>query len=453
MKEQVQKTFEALFALEDIREVLREALPTGPGPDEERAIREGVARVRAILDDLEAGTGTPAVTKIAGSLDIRNREEAYINIQPIQAAGRLTLEARKALIAYGDGYSTCDACRKPFRLDKITKPPIAAFHEDLARFLNMDVVRVVPGARRGFQAVASTLVEKGDPVLVSSLAHYTEFLAVEGAGGVVKEVGLSKQNLVTPDATAEKIEDVRRETGRNPALIMIDHVDYQFGNVHDVAGIAKIAHQYDIPVLVNGAYSVGIMPVDGKALGADFVVGSGHKSMAAPAPSGLLATTEEHAGRVFRTTQVKGDVTGRTFGIKEVEMMGCTLMGVTVVGMMASFPHVRERVQHWEAEVAHSQAVVDALLSIEGTKVLSDSPRKHTLTRIDTRESFDAVAQQHKKRGFFLSSDLKKRGITGVIPGSTKVWKFNTFGLTEKQIRYLGESLVGVARENGLNII
>jgi hypothetical protein len=55
MKEQVQKTFEALFALEDIREVFREALPTGPGPDEERAIREGVARVRAILDDLEAG--------------------------------------------------------------------------------------------------------------------------------------------------------------------------------------------------------------------------------------------------------------------------------------------------------------------------------------------------------------------------------------------------------------
>ena len=123
------------------------------------------------------------------------------------------------------------------------------------------------------------------------------------------------------------------------------------------------------------------MPVDGKALGADFVVGSGHKSMAAPAPSGLLATTNEHAERVFRTTKAKGDVTGRTFGIKEVEMMGCTLMGVTVVGMMASFPHVRERVKNWESEVEHSQAVTDALLSIEGTKVLSDYPRRHTLTR------------------------------------------------------------------------
>lgn len=391
--------------------------------------------------------------KCGVGIEARDVEEMYINIDPIQAGGRLTADAMKAAIAFGDGYSVCDNCRNPPRLDYIQNPPIAQFHKDLAAWLNMDTARVVPGARRGFQAVASTYVEKGDPVIVTSLAHYTEFMAVEAAGGIPREIPKDAKNHITSDATAEKIEAVIREFSRTPPLLFVDHVDYQFGNVHDVAGIVKVAHQYDIPVLVNGAYTVGTMPVDGKALGADFVVGSGHKSMAAPAPSGVLATTNEHAERVFRTTQAKGDVTGRTFGMKEVEMMGCTLMGVTVVGMMASFPHVRERVQHWETEVAHSQAVVDALLSIEGTKVLSDYPRQHTLTRVDTRGSFDKVAEHHKKRGYFLSSDMKKRGITGVIPGSTKVWKFNTFGLTEKQIRHVGESFVEVARENGLNII
>ena len=391
--------------------------------------------------------------KCAVDIESRDVEEMYINIDPIQAGGRLTAEAMRAAIAYGDGYSVCDNCRNPPRLDYIKNPPIAQYHADLAAWLNMDTARVVPGARRGFQAVASTLVEKGDPVILTALAHYTEFMAVEAAGGIPREIPKDRKNHITPDAAAEKIEAVIREFSKTPPLLFIDHVDYQFGNVHDVAGIIKVVHQYDIPVLVNGAYTVGIMPVDGKALGADFVVGSGHKSMAAPAPSGVLATTNEQAERVFRTTQAKGDVTGRTFGMKEIEMMGCTLMGVTVVGMMASFPRVRVRVQHWETEVAHSQAVTDALLSIEGTKVLSDYPRQHTLTRIDTRESFDTVAQQHKKRGFFLSSDVKKRGIIGVIPGSTKVWKFNTFGLTEKQIRHVGEAFVGVARENGLNII
>ncbi|HOB17927.1 MAG TPA: O-phospho-L-seryl-tRNA:Cys-tRNA synthase [Candidatus Methanoculleus thermohydrogenotrophicum] len=391
--------------------------------------------------------------KCAPGIEARDVEEMYINIDPIQAGGRLTADAMKAAIAYGDGYSVCDNCLKPFRLDYIQNPPIAQFHEELAEWLNMDTVRVVPGARRGFQAVASTYVEKGDPVIVTSLAHYTEFMAVEAAGGVPREIPKDATNHITPDAAAEKIEAVIREFSRTPPLLFVDHVDYQYGNVHDVAGVVKVAHQYDIPVLVNGAYSVGVMPVDGKALGADFVVGSGHKSMAAPAPSGLLATTDEHAEQVFRTTEAKGDVTGRTFGMKEVEMMGCTLMGVTVVGMMSSFPHVRERVRNWETEVAHSQEVTEALLSIEGTKVLSDYPRRHTLTRVDTRGSFDTVAREHKKRGYFLSSELKRRGITGVIPGSTRVWKFNTFGLTAKQIRHVGESFVEIARENGLNIL
>ncbi len=390
--------------------------------------------------------------KCALDIEVREVEELYINIDPIQAGGRLTPAAMKSAIAYGDGYSVCDHCLSPFRLDYIRNPPIAQFHADLAAWLRMDEVRVVPGARRGFQAVASTYVEKGDPVILTSLAHYTEFMAIEEAGGVAREIPKDENNHITPDATAEKIEAVIREFKRTPPLLFIDHVDYQYGNVHDVRAIARVAHQYDIPVLLNGAYSVGIMPVDGKALEVDFVVGSGHKSMASPAPSGLVAATAEHAERVFRTTTAKGDVTGRTFGLKEVEMMGCTLMGVTVIGMMASFPHVRERVQRWDREVAHSQTVVDALLSIEGTRVLSDHPRQHTLTRIDTRNSLDKVARTHKKRGYFLSRDLKTRGIVGVIPGSTKVWKFNTYGLTEKQIRHVADSFVEIAREYGLNV-
>jgi len=42
----------------------------------------------------------------------------------------------------------------------------------------------MPGARRAFQAVAHTYVKPGDPVLLTALSHYTEFLAVEESGGV-----------------------------------------------------------------------------------------------------------------------------------------------------------------------------------------------------------------------------------------------------------------------------
>ncbi len=385
-------------------------------------------------------------------LETREVEEIYINIDPIQAGGRLTADAMKAIIAYGDGYSVCDACRKPFRLDYIKTPPVDVFHRNLAEFVHMDIARVVPGARRGFQAVAGTYVHKGDPVILSALSHYTEFLSIESRGGIPLEIPKNKDNIITADAAAEKIEETLRIYGRAPPLLFIDHIDYQFGNEHPVKEIIREAHRYDIPVLYNGAYTVGILPVDGKDLGADFVVGSGHKSMAAPAPSGLLATSQERAAEVFRTTRVRGDVTDRTFGIKEVEMMGCTLMGVTLMGMMASFPHVQERVRHWKQELEKAQQVSEALLAIEGTRILSQYPRRHTLTRVDTLQSFDRVAQKHKKRGFFFTSALRDRGIAGVIPGATKVWKFNTYGLTRLQTEYLAKAFIDIARENELEV-
>jgi Sep-tRNA:Cys-tRNA synthetase len=383
-------------------------------------------------------------------IPVREVEEIYVNIHPIQAAGRLTGEAMKALIAYGDGYSTCDQCRKPFRLDKITKPPIAEFHSDLAKFLNMDEARVTPGARRAFQAVTLSLAEKGDIVLVSALAHYTEFLAVENARAVVKEVPLNKDNVVTGDAVAQKIEDVTREQGKKPVLVMLDHFDYSFANEHDIAGAAKAAHQYDVPILYNGAYTVGIKPVDGKALGVDFVVGSGHKSMASPAPSGVLATTSEYADQVLRTTQMIGDLTGRKFGIKEVEMLGCTLMGANILAMMASFPAIQSRINDWQEYVAKSNIVIDAILDIKGNKCLSEHPRKHTLTKVDTTGSFDQVAKTHKRRGFFFSDELKQRGVVGEFAGATRTWKLNTYGLTWDQTSYVADVFKEIAEKYDL---
>jgi Sep-tRNA:Cys-tRNA synthetase len=390
--------------------------------------------------------------RCANGIEARQVNELFINIDPIQAGGRLTADAMKAVIAYGDGYSVCDNCRKPNRLDYISKPPIAEFHRDLAAWLNMDTVRTVPGARRGFQAVSHTYVRKGDPVLLTSLSHYTEFLAVEEAGGIPREIVADADHRVTADATAMKIEEVKREFGRVPVLAFIDHVDYQYGNMHDVKAITGVTRQYDIPILYNGAYTVGILPVDGKDLGVDFVVGSGHKSMAAPAPSGVLATTKERAAEVFRTTSIVGDVTQRKFGIKEPEMMGCTLMGATLVGLMASFPHVKERVKRFDRELENNRIVMEGLLSIGGTKVLSEYPRRHTLTRVDTIASFDKVAESHKKRGFYLASALEDKGITGVIPGATKIWKFNTYGMTTKQAKHLADAFVAIARENGLPV-
>lgn len=305
---------------------------------------------------------------VTDKTELRTREEEFINIHPIQPAGGLTLDARKALITHGDGYSTCDYCFKPFRLDHIRKPPIAEFTQELAEFIGMDVARVVRGARGGFQIVANALLSKGDIALISSLAHYSLALAIESSGAVWKEIPVNEKNIITGENTVKKIEEVKEEIGRLPKLIAISHFDYVLGNEHDVKGIAKVAKEYEIPFLYNGAYSVGVLPVNGKEIGADFVVGSGHKSMASPAPTGVFATTEEFADKVFATTKLGGDITGRKFGIKEAYLLGCTVMGAPLVAMMASFPHMKERVKNWREEVEKSNYFISELLKLQETE-------------------------------------------------------------------------------------
>jgi len=387
---------------------------------------------------------------VCSGLETRAREEMCINVQPIQAGGRLTPEAMKALISYGDGYSVCDNCLKPFRLDKIARPPLVEFHADLAKFVGMDEARTVPGARRGFQAVVSSLVGKGDSVVLLAVGHYTEFLAVEQVGGVPHEVPLNEKGIVTGDAVRETIERVKKKDGKPPALLIFDHFDYTNANEHDIKGAVKAAKEFGVPVLYNGAYTVGIMPVDGKALGVDFVVGSGHKSMASPAPSGVLATTKEGAEKVFRTTKVETDVSKRRFGIKEVEMLGCTLMGANIVAMMASLPALKERVRHWDREVKNSNYFVNEFLRIGGNKIVSELPRKHALTKVDCAGSFDTVAQKHKARGYFLTQELDERGIVGIFPGATRSFKMSTYGLSDAQVEYLAESFIDIAKKHGL---
>ena len=384
------------------------------------------------------------------NLPLRVREEEYINIDPIQRGGVLTLEARKALIVYGDGYSLCDYCFSPFRLDYIKKPNIADFIQELAEFIGMETVRIVRGARDGFRTVMNALLNKGDIVLVSSLSHYSLCLAIEASKGRWKEIPTNEKNIITPDAVAEKIEETKEKEGTLPKLVAIHHVDYQFGNLHPVREIAKVCHEYDIPFLLNGAYTVGIMPINGKEIGADFIVGSGHKSMAAPSPVGILATNEEFSKLILRSPKIEGDITGRKFGIKEVELLGCTVMGAPLIGLLASFPEVKERVKKWDEEIYKINYFTKNFLKIEGNKILSEMPRKHTLTRVDTRKSFDKIANNHKRKGYFLTDELKKRGIVGIFPGSTKIWKLNTYGLTWKQIKYLSDVFIEIAEKYGI---
>ncbi|RWX73004.1 MAG: O-phosphoseryl-tRNA:Cysteinyl-tRNA synthase [Candidatus Methanosuratincola subterraneus] len=381
-------------------------------------------------------------------------EEDHVNLQPIQRGGVLSEEAMRAIIEFGDGYSTCDWCPpKSARLDMIEKPPIKDFYNDLAEFLGMDLARVVTRCREAKFIAFRMLGAPGDYVVVDGLAHYSSYIAAELAGLRVKEVpvGGPPEYKVDLNAYAAKIEEVKRETGRLPAAVLLTHVDYQYGNVNDAEVVGKIARDYGVPFILNCAYSAGVMPVDGKNVQADVITGSGHKSWAASAPTGILALRKSLEEKLLRRASIQGDLTNRSFVSKELALLGCTVMGAPLLTLIASFPAVVERVEKWDEEVQKARFFVGELERIQGVKQVGDRPKRHTLIHFET-EPFFRVSQSHKRKGYFLYDELRARKIVGIQPGLTKHFKLNTYGLTWEQVRYAAQAFLEIAEKYGLEV-
>jgi Sep-tRNA:Cys-tRNA synthetase len=367
----------------------------------------------------------------------RDTERNNLNLNPLQRGGVLPVEARKALYEFSDGYSACDYCSG--RLDEISKPDISSFIEDLAKFMNIDHARTVHGAREGKFAVMHSLCKPGDTIVIDGNAHYTTHVAAERAGLRMVEVpNTDYPNYeIRPESYQEVIDDLY-DRGEDISLVLLTHVDGNYGNLTDSSSIGKIAHDAGIPLLLNCAYSMGRLPIDAKELNADFVVGSGHKSMAASGPIGVLGLKDEWASIVLE----KSD----RHAVKEIEMLGCTSRGAPIATLMASLPFVIERLKKWDEEVLSTRKFVDTMERIEGVTQLGIKPTEHDLVRFET-PVFDEIAENHPRRGFFLYEELKKRNIVGIKRGQTKWFKCSIYGFSQEQKDYIGESLVEIVNK------
>lgn len=367
----------------------------------------------------------------------RNTERENLNLNPLQRGGVLPIEARKALYEFSDGYSVCDYCGG--RLDEIAKPHIHGFLDDLAGFINTDHARTTHGAREGKFAVMHALCKPGDTIVVDGNAHYTTHVAAERCGLKMVEVPNEgePEYKITPEGYREVLDDLS-DRGEDVSLVLLTHVDGNYGNLTDARSIGKIAHDAGVPLLLNCAYSMGRLPIDAKAMNADFVVGSGHKSMAASGPIGVLGVSDEWADLVLRKS-------GR-HAVKELEMLGCTSRGAPIATLMASLPHVAERVKQWDEEVEKTRGFVAKMEKIESVTQVGVKPTEHDLVRFET-PIFDKIAEKHPRRGFFLYEELKKRNIVGIKRGQTKWFKCSVYGFSQEQVDYIGDSFAEIVAE------
>ncbi len=367
-------------------------------------------------------------------VNLRRQHKGLINLMPLQTGGLLTQAAREALVEFGDGYSVCDFCQGS--LCDVANPPVKDFvHELLPQFLGCEVATVTHGAREAKFMVMHSLAGPGDSILVDANRHYTTVVAAERVGLNVIEV----PNSGYPEFKVDVNQYAPLMKEHCPKLVLLTYPDGNYGNLPDARRLGEIAQEYDIPYILNGAYAVGRMPVSMEEIGADFIIGSGHKSMASAGPAGVLGMNKKWEEAVLRKSA--------TYGKKDIELLGCSIRGVPLITLMASFPEVKERVQHWDEQVSKAQWFSSELETL-GFKQLGEKPHRHDLLYFESPVLYE-ISRRVRERGYFLYKELKERGIWGPQPGMAKSFKLSTFAADRQQLELVIESFKAILNKYG----
>jgi selenocysteine lyase/cysteine desulfurase len=129
--------------------------------------------------------------------------------------------------------------------------------------------------------VASIDWREGDEVISTETEHPGCLVPLHN----LRERFGAKVTLVSPPVTAEKIEAAMTPTTR---LVALSHVDWTSGEVFPLAEICALTRERGALTLVDGAQSVGSIPVDVPSTGADMYAFTGHKWVLGPEGLGAL---------------------------------------------------------------------------------------------------------------------------------------------------------------------
>lgn len=153
--------------------------------------------------------------------------------------------------------------------------------ETVRKFINAKSVNEIVftrGTTEGLNLIASSFCEafmqEGDEVIVSTVEHHSNIVPwqlQQPRKGIVLKV------IPMDDNGAMDLQAFEKMISQKTKIVSISHVSNVLGTINPVEEVIRIAHEHNIPVVVDGAQSTPHFKVDMQQLNCDFFVFSGHK--------------------------------------------------------------------------------------------------------------------------------------------------------------------------------
>lgn len=303
-------------------------------------------------------------------------------------SGASSQKPNQVLKAMDDYYQTThsNVHRGVYKLSQDATDLFEESRRTMQRFINAKhdhEVIFTRGTTEGINLVANCFgrkfLKEGDEVLISAMEHHSNIvpwqMACEASGAVLKVVPLNDLGELDFDAFDALIT-------KKTKIISIMHVSNSLGTINPIKEITRVAHERNVPILVDGAQACPHMKIDVQDLDVDFYVASAHK-MYGPTGMGFLYGKEEWlnklppyhgGGEMIETCSFEKT----TYNVLPFKFEAGTPDIAGAIGMAAAADYIlelgHEIIGRHEDELL--EYATDKLSEIEGLKIIGNAKNK-----------------------------------------------------------------------------
>jgi cysteine desulfurase/selenocysteine lyase len=140
------------------------------------------------------------------------------------------------------------------------------------------------------QTFGRSTLKEGDEIILSAMEHHSNIVSWQL---IAKEKKVKIKVIPITDKGELIIEEYKKLLSPRTKIVSVVYVSNSMGTINDVQTIISLAHERNIPVLLDAAQAVNHLPVDVQNLDCEFLAFSGHK-VYGPTGIGVLFGKKEY---------------------------------------------------------------------------------------------------------------------------------------------------------------